>query len=318
MSKVNNADSIKQLAADLYGSADVAAKDYTADYKKIAAEGSAAQKKAAEDYNAAIDILKKSNDAAYGAIGEDVLELSRRRINAPDEQIVQNGSGIYGTAAQDASVSAQILHDNAIGNSYNDITAAQKAEADRLLLSKNLAELQRKANDAQDLADLTQQQIQAQRAENQSAAAALGTASQYLAAAQDDYNAQNQSEIALAEIQKQNAYQNALNEVNTFGKVLTKAAAEALGVPIGTSAAYAKVNRISSGGGGGGGPRQQPSTKTLKDYENTFIGYRADGMDSATAYKKIMTEAKNNGESNEMILDVHGFATDYIKYNSVK
>lgn len=293
--QTTNAESIKQLAADLYGSADTSAKNYSADYKKTAAANAAAQNQAAKNYNAAVDALKKENEVAYDNLRTDALGLSRRRLDAPTEQIVEDGAGIYGTAAPSAGGSAQILHDNAIGNAFNDITAARKTETENLLLAQKLADLERQSNNAQDLADLTQQQIQAQRAENQSAATAIGTASQYLAAAQDSYNAQKQSEISLAEMQKQNAYQNALNEVNTFGRVLTKAAAEALGVPIGTTAAYAKVNRVSSGGGGGGGSSYTDPYEGV-DYDEAFLAeVLSEGKDTNTAYNYQLQRMKANG-----------------------
>ena len=47
----------------------------------------------------------------------------------------------------------------------------------------------------------------------------------------------------------QNAYSQAMQEVSAFGKVVTKAAADALGVPVGTTLSSLSVKKSSRGSG---------------------------------------------------------------------
>ena len=58
--------------------------------------------------------------------------------------------------------------------------------------------------------------------------------------AQYDWQAE-QAAIAQQQWQEQQEYQKALDEVNTYGKVLTKASAKILGVPVGTTSAAYKM-----------------------------------------------------------------------------
>lgn len=307
-----NAEAVKKLAADLYGAGNIAARDYGGEYAQLADAQTQRQNQAAAEYNAALEALKQENAAAYGTLNDTARELSQRRLDAPAEARTANGGGIYGTAGEDLTESAKILHDNALGNAMNDIAGAAKSDADEAELLQRIAEYERQQNVYQGLADLEQQQIAAQRGENQAAAGDLLNANTSLDTILSQAYGLEQSENALTETQKQNAYNNALSEVNIFGKVMTKAASEALGVPIGTSAAYAKVNRVKSSGGKSSGSKSSASSElTQEDYAQLYDTIRADGRDHAAAnstIKKLMTA---NGESKENIKELSDYMYAY-------
>ena len=380
-----NAEAIKQLAADLYGNANVTVKDYAADYAAVSQLQQERQNAAAQEYGASIDALLRDNAAGMKKTEDAAVELSRMRTNAAPEVRTEQGAGIYGTAGTDLSESARILHDNALGNAMNEISAAQQTQAEQLETARRIAEYRRQQGIFEGLAELERQGISAQRAEDQAVANDALMVNQSLESiigriyglqqgelslteqqrqneianqlARDQFTEQqrqfdaeydlsnrefaeyrNQSAIEqelarlefeeqqkqntagnqlnlseFEERQRQNAYSNAMAEINTFGKVMTRAAAEALGVPIGTTAAYATANIAGKNGGGGGTPKAKDSGVSEDDYANMYKGLRENGMDSLSAYNKIMTEMEANGESKSLKNDLREFMNDYTK-----
>lgn len=308
-----DAESLKQLAADLYAKADTVAKSYDTDYAALAAQNKATSAVAEQEYKTTLENLKAANTEAYKSIGADALLQSRRSLYTAPEAYTKNGAGIYGTAAEDGS--AQILHDNALGNAYNDITAARESQADTLTLATKLAVLAREKSDAESLAALTQQQIAAQTAENQAAASDSLKAAQYLTTATDAVNTQTISQNELEELKKQNAYQNALDEVNTFGKVMTQAAADALGVSIGTSAAYAKVAQIAAAQAAakssGGYSRTSGGTSGANYAEAFLQSVLEDGKNVEAAYNEVYARAKANGATSAEIYALNKTRQEY-------
>lgn len=314
-----NAETVKKLAADLYGAGNIAARDYGEEYTQLAEAEALRQNQAAEAYREQLGALENASTAAYERLGTQAEDLSRIRLDRQPEQRTENGGGIYGTAGAELTESAKILHDNALGNAINDIRGAQKSEEDELELMERIAEYQRQQNVYQGLADLEQQQIAAQRAENQAAAWDILNANTSLDSILSRAYGLQQSEDALAEAQAQNAYNNAITEVNTFGKVMTKAAAEALGVPIGTSAAYAKVNLVKSSGSGSGGSSGTGSNSGLtdEDYARVYDALREDGRDHAYANQTVKAMMKANGESESVTKEL----TEYmyaVEQNALK
>ena len=95
---------------------------------------------------------------------------------------------------------------------------------------------------AQALAQIEQNRIVAQQSENQFGA------NYNLNAWQAQQNQEYQ--------QQQLAYEKAMNELNLFGRIMTQEAANAVGLPVGTTLAKYNASggsrRSSSGGGGGG------------------------------------------------------------------
>ena len=92
------------------------------------------------------------------------------------------------------------------------------------------------------------------------------------------------------------AYNKAINEINTFGKIITREAANALGLPIGTTSyavqqAEAAKKKVGSGGGG---TNPSPAEKIVSWYikNNGFNGeINATTLDHA---KQKFSAEKNN------------------------
>ena len=91
---------------------------------------------------------------------------------------------------------------------------------------------------------------------------------------------------------------------------MTKAAAEALGVPIGTSATYATANRVKSGGGSSKNSSEATSAATLDDYISAYDQIRASGSDTTSAFNYIYNEMKADGASKEVTEQVREYMYD--------
>ena len=140
------------------------------------------------------------------------------------------------------SESARISQDNAMRNALNAASAQEQKKRDEIANEIIALGYTRDQNFANRLAELTLQKSAAQASENQFAA-------DYDYRAWQFYEQEQQAA-------RQLALEKAYNELNIFGKVMTKESAAALGVPLGTTT-YAvqmqELARKSSGTSGRGG-----------------------------------------------------------------
>ena len=210
--------------------------DYTQNYDNIAKARKAALDSAYEAQKATIDAQRPQLEQQYQNLRSQTYANARLNAIGNNEALAANGlaGNLYSAPTSGYSETSRIAENNALRNalaSANQQQALATTALDNQILQAGLTRDQ--AYQSQ-LADLEAQRLNAAQTENQFAA-------------QYNLNVQQANDAAA-----QQARQNALNELQYFGKIISQGAADALGVPIGTT--YNSM-RGSSGGGGGGASR---------------------------------------------------------------
>lgn len=248
------------------------------------------------DYSGAYDSLHKSGlDSLYAGYkaNEDKLNAqipkiaqqydrqrslayANARINAlgNNERLAAKGLGgnAYAAPTTGYSESSRIADDNALRNALNYANMQQQGTEDDIRGQINDLALQRDKGAADLYTQLAQALMGAQQSESQFAANYGQNQSQFdqnyalqklqMEEATRQFNEQMAAQAA------QNAYSQAMQEVSAFGKVVTKAAADALGVPVGTTLSSLSVKKSSGGSSRGGGG----TTQVKDENQNGTIG----------------------------------------------
>lgn len=196
------------------------------DYAKAYEAAEKAQRAAEE---AAYNQTKANLDAQAQKLGQQYTRersniYTNARVNAigNNEAMAANGlaGGLYSSPTTGYSESSRIKQNLALQNSLNDANLQEQSARDDIALQIIDAGYTRDKNIAEYLAQQAINRANSEAAENQ-----FGANYNFNA-----WQAAQQAEQWAAE----QAYTKAINEVNTFGKVMTKEAANTLGMAIGT------------------------------------------------------------------------------------
>ena len=160
---------------------------------------------------------------------------------------------------------------NALQNMTGSLGGAQAQGAAELQLLRDVGAQQILAAQARQAAAIEGQYASMQGAENQAGAGRELSALSMLGDAKQNSLSAKRQEDAFAAQKAQDDYNNAIKELNTFGVIMTKAAAEALGVPIGTKKSALK----------GGGKGRRSRSVTVTDFSS---GFNADGTPKRLTY----------------------------------
>lgn len=256
------------------------------------------------DYSGAYDSIHKSGlhslyadykaneDKLNAQIPKIAQEYDKQRSRAyanaritalgNNERLAAKGlaGNAYTTPTTGYSESSRIADDNALRNALNYANMQQQGAEDDIRSRINDLALQRDKGAADLYTQLAHALMGTQQSENQFAANYGQNQSQFdqnyalqklqMEEATRQFNEQMAAQAA------QNAYSQAMQEVSAFGKVVTKAAAEALGVPVGTTLASLSAKKSSGGSRGGGTPqvKDENQNNTLNPL-STMFGYVA-------------------------------------------
>ena len=209
--------------------------DYNADYEQAKQEQQKAQDAAynstVSELNAQSDKLSQQYDSARQQIYKNAL------ISAQGAREVMAARGLTSSGVSETS---NIRRQIALQNSLNQANLQEQNQKNDIAQKIIQAGYTRDQNMAQYLAQAILSKSNAQAQEQQYAASY-------------DFNAW-QAQQEADRYQAEFSYNKAMNEVSTFGRIITQEAADALGLPIGTSSyavqqAEAAKKKVSSGGG---------------------------------------------------------------------
>lgn len=209
----------------------------------------------------------------------------------------------YAAPVSGYSESSRVAYDNALRNALNYANMQQQNAEDDIRNQINELALQRDKGASDLYTQIAQALLNTQQSENQFAANYGQNQSQFeknyalqqlqMEEAKRQFNEQMQAQAS------QTAYNQALQEVSTFGKVVTKAAADALGVPVGTTLSSLSVKQGTSGGRSSGGSSSKSkkksgslTTQKVKDTLNMITpgniigGMLSTALDAVNQYKK--------------------------------
>ena len=190
--------------------------DYNADYEQAKQEQQKAQDAAynstVSELNAQSDKLSQQYDSARQQIYKNAL------ISAQGAREVMAARGLTSSGVSETS---NIRRQVALQNSLNQANLQEQNQKNDIAQKIIQAGYTRDQNMAQYLAQAILSKSNAQAQEHQYAASY-------------DFNAW-QAQQEADRYQTEFSYNKAMNEVNTFGKIITQEAADALGLPIGTS-----------------------------------------------------------------------------------
>ena len=217
--------------------------DYNADYEQAKQEQQKAQDAAynstVSELNAQSDKLSQQYDSARQQIYKNAL------ISAQGAREVMAARGLTSSGVSETS---NIRRQVALQNSLNQANLQEQNQKNDIAQKIIQAGYTRDQNMAQYLAQAILSKSNAQAQEHQYAASY-------------DFNAW-QAQQEADRYQTEFSYNKAMNEVNTFGKIITQEAADALGLPIGTSS-YAVQQaegrgQIKGGNNSGGNNNASP------------------------------------------------------------
>lgn len=209
--------------------------DYNADYEQAKQEQQKAQdaayNSAVSELNAQSDKLSQQYDSARQQIYKNAL------ISAQGAREVMAARGLTSSGVSETS---NIRRQIALQNSLNQANLQEQNQKNDIAQKIIQAGYTRDQNMAQYLAQAILSKSNAQAQEHQYAASY-------------DFNAW-QAQQEADRYQTEFSYNKAMNEVSTFGRIMTQEAADALGLPIGTSSyavqqAEEAKKKVSSGGG---------------------------------------------------------------------
>lgn len=209
--------------------------DYNADYEQAKKEQQKAQDAA---YNSAVSELNAQSDKLsqqYDSARQQIYKNSL--ISAQGAREVMAARGLTSSGVSETS---NIRRQIALQNSLNQANLQEQNQKNDIAQKIIQAGYTRDQNMAQYLAQAILSKSNAQAQEHQYAASY-------------DFNAW-QAQQEADRYQMEFSYNKAMNEVSTFGRIITQEAADALGLPIGTSSyavqqAEAAKKKVSSGGG---------------------------------------------------------------------
>ncbi len=213
--------------------------DYNADYEQAKKEQQKAQDAA---YNSAVSELNAQSDKLsqqYDSARQQIYKNSL--ISAQGAREVMAARGLTSSGVSETS---NIRRQIALQNSLNQANLQEQNQKNDIAQKIIQAGYTRDQNMAQYLAQAILSKSNAQAQEHQYAASY-------------DFNAW-QAQQEADRYQMEFSYNKAMNEVSTFGRIITQEAADALGLPIGTSSyavqqAEGRSRSRSSGGNSGGG-----------------------------------------------------------------
>lgn len=218
--------------------------DYTASYDKMAQAQKdaldAAYNQKVNELNAQLPKIKETYDAQRN----QTYQNARVTALGNNEGLAARGlaGNAYSAPMTGYSETSRIAETNALRNALNALNKQQQGQEDTIGTEIRQVGYDRDNALAQALAQIEQNRIAAQQSENQFGA------NYNLNAWQAQQNQEYQ--------QQQLAYEKAMNELNLFGRIMTQEAANAVGLPVGTTLAKYNASsggrRSSSGGGGGG------------------------------------------------------------------
>ena len=190
--------------------------DHNAAYQQAEAEQKKAQDAAynsvVSELNSQSDKLSQQYDTARQGVYKNAL------ISAQGAKETMAAQGLTSSGVSETS---NIRRQIALQNTLNQANLQEQAQKDDIALKITQAGYTRDQNMAQYLAQTILNKANSEAQENQ-------YASSY------DFNAwqaQQEADRYATEF----AYNKAMNEINTFGKIITQEAANALGLPIGTT-----------------------------------------------------------------------------------
>lgn len=190
--------------------------DYNADYEQAKQEQQKAQNAA---YNSAVSELNAQSDKLsqqYDSARQQIYRNSL--ISAQGAREVMAARGLTSSGVSETS---NIRRQIALQNSLNQANLQEQNQKNDIAQKIIQAGYTRDQNMAQYLAQAILSKGNAQAQEHQYAASY-------------DFNAW-QAQQEADRYQMEFSYNKAMNEVSTFGRIITQEAADALGLPIGTS-----------------------------------------------------------------------------------
>ena len=243
--------------------------DYTQNYDNIAKARKAALDSAYEAQAATINAQRPELENQYKNLRAQTYANARLSAIGNNEALAANGlaGNMYSNPTSGYSETSRIAENNALRNALANANQQQVLATTALDNQITQAGLARDQAYQNQLADLEAQRLNAAQAENQFAA-------------QYNLNVQQANDAAA-----QQAKQNALNELQYFGKIISQAAADALGVPVGTTYNSMKV----SSGVGSRSPAQQQNPNLLNDIDE-FMNNNSITATPTTTTKTVNTE----------------------------
>lgn len=210
---------------------------------------------------AAIQMQQSQLAGEYDDLRAQVYQNARLHALGNNESLAAKGlaGAAYAGPISGVSETSRIAQDTAMQNSINDANKQEQAARDELAMQLLQAGYTRDQEVAKYLAELAIERVNAEQSENQFAA-------NYDFDAWEAALKQTQWEMEYELEQQTEAYQNALAELDAFGKVMTQKAADALGVKIGTtSLQYQQLSgkfKTTKSGSSGSSKSKSSSKKT--------------------------------------------------------
>lgn len=219
--------------------------DYTASYDKMAQARKdaldAAYNQQVNELNAQLPKIKETYDTQRN----QTYRNARVTALGNNEGLAARGlaGNAYTAPVTGYSETSRIAETNALRSALNALNKQQQGQEDTIGTEIRQVGYDRDNALAQALAQIEQNRIAAQQSENQFGA------NYNLNAWQAQQNQEYQ--------QQQLAYEKAMNELNLFGRIMTQEAANAIGLPVGTTLAKYNASGGSRSGGRGGNTSKQ-------------------------------------------------------------
>lgn len=257
--------------------------DYNADYEQAKKEQQKAQDAA---YNSAVSELNTQSDKLsqqYDSARQQIYRNSLISAQGAREMMAARGLTSSGV-----SETSNIRRQIALQNSLNQANLQEQNQKNDIAQKIIQAGYTRDQNMAQYLAQAILSKSNAQAQEHQYAASYNFNA----------WQAQQEADRYQAEL----SYNKAMNEVSTFGRIITQEAADALGLPIGTSSyavQQAEGAKKKSSGGYSGNPKAISGTKQRAIAEAEAKGVKLTADMSVSEVEVLLHRAKDLDEGTE-------------------
>ena len=239
-------------------------------------------------YQAAVDQLNAQLpkiEQKYNTNRANIYSNARLNALGNNEQLAAQGLGgnAYSSPVSGYSELSRTTENNALRNALTRASLAQAGAEDDIQTQINQAGTNRDSAYAQALANLALQKLQAAQSERQFGA---------------NYNFNIEQAQQQMDYQKQqDALAQAQWEMSTYGAVRSKAAADALGVPVGTTLASLKVKkpaaRTTQSKSGGNSNNNSMKSGNITEAFNSGNFFLAGDGTPGTAY--VYDNAKNSG-----------------------
>lgn len=212
--------------------------DYTESYAKIGQSVKDAYEAEHQGQVLQLNAEQAKQEKAARAQRTQAYADARTAAIGANENLASAGlaRGLYDAPASGASELARVRQDTAMQKGINQINVAEQQMKDSIAQQIISSGYTKDLNVAQALADNELKRLQTQQSEEQFAKSYEQNAISTLVNQYYQELAAQQQAAELAYQKQQAAIANAYSELNTYGRIISPAAAQAIGMPVGTRA----------------------------------------------------------------------------------